>query len=60
MSARAKRSHAGANWTSKDGKRNIVIVSDDLGYRGPAFTIRNLETDRQCRIEITGLINKFR
>ena len=44
----------GANWISRDGKRNVVIVSDELGYRGPAFLIRNLETGRESRIEVTG------
>lgn len=50
----------GANWISRDGKRNVVIVSDELGYRGPAFLIRNLETGRESRIEVTGLHRKFR
>jgi len=50
----------GANWSSNDGERNVVIVSDELGYRGPAFVIRNLATGRKSRIEIAGLLSKFR
>lgn len=50
----------GANWSSNDGKRNVVIVSDEVGYRGPAFIIRNLATGRKSRIEAPGLNKKFR
>jgi hypothetical protein len=50
----------GAKWTSKDGKRNVVVVSDELGFRGPAFMIRNLDSGRENRIEIQGLMKKFR
>lgn len=49
----------GAQWSSKDGKRNVVIVESERGQRGPAFVIRNLSTGRDNRIEIAGLMRKF-
>lgn len=50
----------GANWASKDGKRNVVIDTELHTYRCRAFAIRNLTTDRVSRIEISGLDRKFR
>ena len=49
----------GANWTSKDGRRHIVIVREIHSHRGRAFTIRNLSTGRESQIEISGLSRKF-
>jgi hypothetical protein len=50
----------GANWASKDGKRNIVIDSELFSYRGRCFAIHNLATGRVTNIEIGGLTRKFR
>lgn len=47
-------------WSSKDGKRNVVIVNDLRGLRGTVYTIRNLTTGRDSRIERQGLVKKFR
>lgn len=50
----------GANWTSKDGKRNIVITHEGLQGRGKWFAIRNLATGMTRYIELSGLDRKFR
>lgn len=50
----------GANWSSKDGGRHVVIVSASRSDRGCEFVIRNAVTGRQSRIEIAGLDRKFR
>ncbi|SHU66389.1 Uncharacterised protein [Mycobacteroides abscessus subsp. abscessus] len=47
-------------WSSKDGKRNVVIVAGLRGLRGTVYTIRNLTTGRDSRIERPGLVKKFR
>jgi len=52
--------HPGANWSAKDGKRNVVIIDCVKGSRGLEFTIRNLHTARESRIEWAGLVKKFR
>ena len=50
----------GANWSSRDGRRNIVIDRELQSYRGRAFSIRNLSTNRLTNIELSGLLRKFR
>ncbi|WP_301122998.1 hypothetical protein [Mycolicibacterium fortuitum] len=50
----------GAQWSSKDGERKVVIVAGQRGSRGTEFVIRNLKTGRESRIELAGLVKKFR
>lgn len=50
----------GANWSSKDGKRNVVIEAELNQGRERTFMIRNLVTGRVGRIELSGLARKFR
>lgn len=50
----------GEVWASKDGKRHVVIVASLRGLRGTTYTIRNLATGRDSRIELQGLVKKFR
>lgn len=59
MSDRDKMFLVGANWTSNDGKRNVVIDREVSGGRDRTFILRNVATGRSNRIELPGLTRKY-